>query len=77
MQRCSLPSGSRIVKPPAMDPGSVVICETEKQLRPYMSEEDWEIQGDIPIAQEALELALSSRRTLCGVVAKIRSGKAC
>ncbi len=48
----------RIVKPPANDPGSVVVCETEKQLRSYMNEEEWDIQGSIPIVQEALELAL-------------------
>ncbi len=48
----------RIVKPPAMDPGAVVVCETEKQLRPYMNEEDWDIQASIPIVQEALELVL-------------------
>jgi uncharacterized protein DUF3857/transglutaminase superfamily protein len=48
----------KTVKPPALDPGAVVICETEKQLRPYMSEEDWDIQGTIPIVQEAMEIAL-------------------
>ncbi len=48
----------RTVKPPAGDPGSVVVCETEKHLRPYMNEEEWDIQGSIPIVQEALEIAL-------------------
>jgi len=48
----------RILKPPAIDPGSVVVCETEKQLRPYMNEEEWDIQAPIPIVQEAMELAL-------------------
>ncbi len=48
----------RYVTPPASDPGSVVICEMEGQLRPYMSEEDWQFQGTIPVVDEALELAL-------------------
>ena len=48
----------KTVQPPALDPGAVVICETEKQLRPYMTEEDWDIQGTIPIVQEAMEIAL-------------------
>jgi len=48
----------RTVNPPASDPGAVVVCETEEQLRPYMSEEDWEIQSSIPVVSEALELAL-------------------
>jgi hypothetical protein len=48
----------RVVNPPASDPGAVVVCETEMQLRPYMSEEGWEIQAPIPIVSEAMELAL-------------------
>ncbi len=48
----------RAVNPPASDPGAVVVCEIEEQLRPYMNEEDWEIQSSIPVVTEALELAL-------------------
>ena len=48
----------RIVNPPGADPGSVVVCEMEGNLRPYMSEEDWQIQLPIPVVDEALELAL-------------------
>jgi Domain of Unknown Function with PDB structure (DUF3857)/Transglutaminase-like superfamily len=48
----------RTVSPPASDPGAVVACETEEQLRPYMNEEEWEIQTSIPVVSEALELAL-------------------
>jgi Domain of Unknown Function with PDB structure (DUF3857)/Transglutaminase-like superfamily len=48
----------RILTPPGNDPGAVVTCETETQLRPYMSSEDWQVQYSIPIVNEALELAL-------------------
>ncbi len=48
----------RTVRPPASDPGAVVVCETEEQLRPYMHEETWDIQTSIPTVFEALELAL-------------------
>jgi hypothetical protein len=48
----------RTVKPPAADPGAVVVCETEEHLRPYMTEEMWEIQQPIPVVYQALELAL-------------------
>ena len=48
----------RVVNPPAGDPGAVVVCETEQQLRPYIQEEVWSIQASIPFAYEALELAL-------------------
>jgi hypothetical protein len=49
---------TRSLKPPASDPGAVVVCETEQQMRPYMSFESWDIQGSIPIVHEALDLAL-------------------
>lgn len=49
---------TRTVHPPASDPGAVVACETEQQLRPYMSSEDWQIQLSIPVVHEALELVL-------------------
>ena len=48
----------RTVNPPASDPGSVVVCETEEHLRPYMDEEEWAIQSSIPFVFEALELDL-------------------
>jgi hypothetical protein len=48
----------RSVKPPAADPGAVVVCETEEQLRPNMSEKTWHIQEPIPVVEQALELAL-------------------
>jgi len=48
----------RFVTPPAGDPGAVVVCEMEGQLRPYMSEEDWQIQWEFPVVSSALELVL-------------------
>jgi hypothetical protein len=48
----------RTVNPPASDPGSVVVCETEEHLRPYMYEEEWDIQSSIPFVFEALEIDL-------------------
>ena len=48
----------RVVKPPASDPGAVVACETEQRLQPYMSEEIWSIQKEIPVVSQALELDL-------------------
>ena len=48
----------RVLNPPGSDPGSVVACETERHLEPYLSSEDWEIQLPIPVVDESLELAL-------------------
>ena len=48
----------RVVNPPGSDPGAVVACETEVQLRPYMTEEVWDIQSTVPVVSEALELDL-------------------
>jgi hypothetical protein len=48
----------RVVNPPGADPGAVVVCETEVRLRPYMYEEEWNVQQPIPVAFTALELDL-------------------
>lgn len=48
----------RVLNPPAGDPGAVVVCESEVHLRPYMDTEDWQIQMEIPIADQSLELDL-------------------
>ncbi len=61
----------RLVNPPAGDPGSVVVCETEENLRPYMSEEDWEIQATIPIVFRGIGARPASRRPLRRVVAQV------
>jgi hypothetical protein len=49
----------REVKPPGADPGSVVVCEMEGHLRPYIDSEDWQVQYSIPVVEESLELALA------------------
>lgn len=48
----------RSVNPPGGDPGAIVACETEEQLRPYMHEEEWFIQSSIPAVSQAFELIL-------------------
>ncbi len=50
----------RVVNPPGADPGAVVSCETEVQLEPYIHEEEWILQGGLPVVREAMELALPS-----------------
>lgn len=52
----------RIVKPPAADPGATVVCEWEKQLPAYQQEEQWQIQSDIPVVDEAFEVDLPQGR---------------
>ena len=48
----------RRLNPPGNDPGAVVACETERHLRPFMNEEDWQIQASIPFVEESLDLVL-------------------
>jgi len=48
----------RVLNPPGANPGSVVACETERHLEPYLSSEVWQIQLPIPVVDESLELAL-------------------
>ena len=50
---------ARIVRPPAADPGAVVICESEEVLRSYMHEQVWAFQSEIPAVYQAFELNLS------------------
>jgi hypothetical protein len=50
---------TQIVRPPAADPGAVVICESEELLRPYMHQQVWEFQSSIPAVYQAFELDLS------------------
>jgi hypothetical protein len=52
----------RGVRPPAMDVGAVLICESEKLAKPYMQEAVWNFQGEIPAATEAFELYLPPGR---------------
>ena len=49
---------SRSLNPPAADPGSVVVCETEERLRPYIMEEEWTFQYTFPVVKESFELDL-------------------
>jgi len=50
---------AQIVRPPAADPGAVVICESEEVLRSYMHQQVWEFQSRIPAVYQAFELDLS------------------
>ncbi len=51
---------SRVALPPGSDPGSVAVCESEVQLRPYIDEKLWEFQYSIPVLAESLEVDLPS-----------------
>jgi hypothetical protein len=53
---------TRVVHPPAADPGAVVICETEELLPPYQQEEHWDFQSEIPAVNQAFEIDLPSGR---------------
>jgi len=53
---------SRIARPPAVDVGATVICESEEIMRPFMQEKVWSIQSGIPIVFQALEIELPPGR---------------
>lgn len=53
---------SRIAVAPGADPGAVVVCESEVQLRSYIDEKLWRFQFSIPVATEALEIDLPQGR---------------
>ena len=52
----------RVGRPPAVDVGAVVICESEELLKPYVQEAVWRFQSSIPFAYEALEVDLPPGR---------------
>jgi hypothetical protein len=52
----------RIVHPPAVDVGSVEICESEELLPAYFQEKSWHIQSSIPVVFQALEIDLPTSR---------------
>lgn len=54
----------RIVHPPAVDVGAVVICESEELMEPYLQEKVWSFQSGTPIAAEALEVDLPPGRAM-------------
>jgi hypothetical protein len=53
----------RVVRPPATDPGAVVICESEELMAPYDQQKDWFVQDDIPQVLQALEVDLPAGKT--------------
>jgi Domain of Unknown Function with PDB structure (DUF3857) len=48
----------RVVQPPAIDVGAVLICESEELLQPFESEIAWRFQSEIPAVNQALEVDL-------------------
>lgn len=53
---------ARIAKAPGADPGAVVVCESEVQLRSYIDEKLWHFQQPVPVVNEALEVDLPPGR---------------
>jgi hypothetical protein len=53
---------TRVVQPPGSDPGAVVVCESETQLRSYSTESFWNVQEDIPQVTVAYEVDLPPGR---------------
>lgn len=48
----------KVARPPAVDVGATIICESEESMRPYMPENTWAIQSRIPVVFQALEVDL-------------------
>ncbi len=53
----------RVARPPAIDVGAVVVCESEELTPPYSREMAWRFQDDVPIVSEALEVDLPAGMT--------------
>jgi transglutaminase-like putative cysteine protease len=53
---------TRVAHPPAVDPGSAVVCESEVTLPAYIQEKGWHVQYRIPVVSESLEVDLPAGR---------------
>jgi len=53
---------TRVARPPAVDVGATVICESEEVLKPYFQEKLWHLQSPIPVVFQALEVDLPPGR---------------
>ncbi|HEV2214675.1 MAG TPA: DUF3857 domain-containing protein, partial [Terracidiphilus sp.] len=49
---------TRALKPPAVDVGAVVVCETVEVEPPYMHEAEWRVQTGVPVVDQSMELDL-------------------
>ena len=52
----------KFARPPAVDVGAVVVCESEELQPAYSQETIWQIQRSIPVVLEALEVDLPPGR---------------
>ena len=52
----------RIARPPAIDVGATVVCESEELGAPYAQEQIWVVQQSVPVVFEALEVDLPAGR---------------
>ena len=53
----------RVAHAPAADPGAVIAYEYEQRIRPYVTEETWLFQDEIPRLQESFTLQLPAGYT--------------
>lgn len=49
---------TRVARPPGVDPGAVVVCESESTYPTYIQEVRWSVQHDVPAVTESLEVDL-------------------
>lgn len=50
----------RVARPPAIDVDAIVVCESEELMPPYIHEETWAFQDEVPVVSQALEVDLPS-----------------
>jgi hypothetical protein len=57
----------RIARAPAADPGGIIAYEYEQRVRPYVTEETWEFQDEIPHLTQSFTLELPAGYTYATV----------
>jgi len=51
---------TRYARPPAIDVGATLVCESEELMAPYDQETIWLVQRNVPVVFQALEVDLSA-----------------
>ncbi|MGB6932491.1 MAG: DUF3857 domain-containing protein [Acidobacteriaceae bacterium] len=48
----------KMASPPGADPGGVIAWETTQQLAPYLSQDNWQFQNNVPTVETSFEIDL-------------------
>jgi hypothetical protein len=60
---------AKVASPPGRDPGGIIAWETEQRLPPYVHEDDWFFQDNLPRVKQSFTVELPLNYAVVGVMA--------